>query len=113
MNAPAAPIDQSNAPGWVRHRALRQWVSEVASLTKPERIVWCDGSQAEYDGLCEQLVAAGTFIRLNPKLRPDSFLARSHPSDVARMEAVSYTHLRAHETPEHLVCRLLLEKKKA
>src|SRR6185295_6074667 len=86
MNAPAAPVDQSNAPGWVRHRALRQWVSEVASLTKPERIVWCDGSQAEYDRLCEELVAAGTFIRLNPKLRPDCFLARSHPSDVARME---------------------------
>jgi len=86
MNAPAAPVDQSNAPGWVRHRALRQWVSEVASLTKPERIVWCDGSQAEYDRLCEELVAGGTFIRLNPKLRPDCFLARSHPSDVARME---------------------------
>jgi phosphoenolpyruvate carboxykinase (GTP) len=87
MNAPApAPIDQSSAPSWVRHAGLRQWVSEVARLAKPERIVWCDGSQAEYDRLCEQLVEAGTFIRLNPKLRPNSFLARSHPSDVARME---------------------------
>src|SRR3954462_6291038 len=80
MNAPApAPIDQSSAPSWVRHAGLRQWVSEVARLAKPERIVWCDGSQAEYDRLCEQLVEAGTFIRLNPKLRPNSFLARSHP----------------------------------
>src|SRR5207244_671521 len=80
------PTDQSNAPAWVRHPGLRQWVFEVAQLTKPDRVVWCDGSQAEYDRLCDSLVANGTFIRLSEKLRPDSFLARSHPSDVARME---------------------------
>ena len=86
MSAPASAADQSNAPAWVRHRALRQWVSEVARLSKPERIYWCDGSRAEYERLCAELERAGTFIRLNEKLRPNSYLARSHPSDVARME---------------------------
>ncbi|MGA8049116.1 MAG: phosphoenolpyruvate carboxykinase (GTP) [Burkholderiales bacterium] len=87
MNKPQAPqSDLSAAPSWVRHPGLRQWVSDMVSLAKPEKVVWCDGSQAEYDRLCAELVRAGTFLRLNEKLRPGSYLARSHPNDVARME---------------------------
>jgi phosphoenolpyruvate carboxykinase (GTP) len=77
-----------NAP--TTNKKLIAWVDEIARLCKPAQIHWCDGTESEYKQLCDQMVKGGTFTALNPKLRPGSYLARSHASDVARVEDRTY-----------------------
>jgi phosphoenolpyruvate carboxykinase (GTP) len=75
----------ATAPADINPR-LSAWVQETAECTQPAAIHWCDGSQKEYDRLCQQLVDVGTFTRLSGDKRPNSFLARSDPRDIARVE---------------------------
>jgi phosphoenolpyruvate carboxykinase (GTP) len=90
MNRPVLEGLRLNVPAHVKHQRLIDWVAQVAALTEAASVQWCDGSDAEYHRLCDQLVAAGTLMKLNPAKRPGSFLARSDASDVARVEDRTY-----------------------
>jgi phosphoenolpyruvate carboxykinase (GTP) len=90
MNHPAMQGLKLNTPSYVKNAKLIAWVADMAALCKPQSIYWCDGSDAEYQRLCQQLVDAGTFKKLDPIKRPNSFLACSDPTDVARVEDRTY-----------------------
>ena len=77
-------------PTPTKNKKLLAWVKEIVKLCQPDNVHWCDGSQPEYDALCAQMVKAGTFTPLNPAKRPGCYLARSHASDVARVEDRTY-----------------------
>ena len=83
-------MSKVSSPARIKHKALREWVNDVAEHCQPDDIHWCDGSVEEYDHLCEMLVQKGTFIRLNPEIRPNSYACFSDPSDVARVEDRTY-----------------------
>ena len=86
MNQPVMEGLRLDAPGHVKNARLIAWVAEMSALAEPAAIHWCDGSAAEYERLCGRLVEAGTFRKLSDAKRPDSYLAWSDPSDVARVE---------------------------
>jgi phosphoenolpyruvate carboxykinase (GTP) len=82
--------DRCKIEKWTENRKLIQWVNRQIELCQPDHVHICDGSQAEYDDLCQQMVKNGTLIPLNPAKRPNCFLARSNPEDVARVEGRTF-----------------------
>ena len=90
MQGTAGHIHRAKSPEVQLSTPLEKWVDESARLTKPSKIVWCDGSQAENERLVDQMLRDGTYIELNQKTRPNCYLHRSNPNDVARTEQSTF-----------------------
>ena len=97
MNSPVIQGLNLSTPSYVKNARLVAWVADMVALCKPDAIHWCDGSDAEYEDLCGKLVNAGIFKKLNPAKRPNSYLACSDPSDVARVEDRTFICSRSKE----------------
>ena len=97
MNSPVMQGLNLRTPAYVKNARLIAWVADMVALCKPDRVHWCDGSAEEYDRLCQQLVDAGTFRKLDPVRRPGSYLAWSDPTDVARVEDRTFICSRTQE----------------
>ena len=87
---------------------LQQWVDEVSKLTKPDQIHWCDGSEEEYQQLIQEMRATGDLLELNQESYPNCYLHRSDPTDVARVEHLTFVCTENEEDVAHLVCHSLL-----
>lgn len=96
-NDTASFYRQGDIVSMTSNTKLLQWVKKMAELCQPDAVYWCNGSQQEYDDLCDLMVAQGTFVRLNEQKRPGSFLCRSHPDDVARVEDRTFICTRRRE----------------
>src|SRR6266542_6533694 len=93
MRTPSTP-NTARTPTMATTRFVEKWVDEAANLTAPSRVVWCDGSDAEYERLIEEMLRDGTLLPLNPRTYPNCYLHRSHPSDVARTEQLTFISTR-------------------
>src|SRR2546427_13261664 len=103
MNQPSVAAIDIGAPAHVQHHGVKEWVARFAALTKPARIQWCDGSREKNDRLCDEMVRSGMLKRLNPELRPNSFVLLSGPHDVGGPEDRRFICYRReqHEGPAH------------